>query len=274
MNIRCKVCMAGAMVLGLGGLGAWAMLREPPAPVVVPEPQAKAVEHASAQQVLAGSLERLHTEALAHFHADPKNGFYRMAPVYQKVVKEWKTPWFSVGELDHAQPIPFQKDMERIHQGAVKDFLTPRSADQEQPAPTFAIVFDEKKYDRTKKVWEAKNIDLIGLVKHPEPVVYVSEKITPNMTRQDTPPTRMLDEFELGGLAMLHKGENLFARSSDGVIRLLGAVRTEAECVSCHREKKEGDLLGAFSYTLREAEYKRVPFGASRPPGPVQKEAK
>ena len=33
-------------------------------------------------------------------------------------------------------------------------------------------------------------------------------------------------------------------------------------CTSCHSSKTEGALLGAFSYTLREAEYRQPPgFG-------------
>ena len=66
------------------------------------------------------------SEALAHFHADPQNGMARMPPVFEKVVKEWKTPWFSPGDLDTDEPIPFAKDMDRIHGGSVKDFLSPK----------------------------------------------------------------------------------------------------------------------------------------------------
>ena len=109
-------------------------------------------------------------------------------------------------------------------------------------------------------------IDLIGLIKHATPVVYLSEKVAV-MDKAEEAPTRPLAEFEFAGLQALHKGDSLFGRSRDGVIRLLGAVRAETSCVACHDGKKEGDLLGAFSYVLRAAEYeRRLPY--SGPPGP------
>src|SRR5262249_39580107 len=69
-------------------------------------------------------------------------------------------------------------------------------------------------------------------------------------------PTRPLDFFESAGMEALRKGENLFVRSKDNTIRMLGGVRADTECLSCHGGKKKGDLLGAFSYTLRIAEYR------------------
>ena len=260
---------ASLLVLGMAGTGAWALLRERPEPIV-PQSQPDPVPHAKASQVLAGAMERLHQEALTHFHADPKNGFARMPPVFEKVVKEWKTPWFSSGELDHEETIPFPKDMQRIHESSLKEFLSPKTLLKDAPPTAFRIEFDETKYDRTKKHWEAKSVDLIGLVKKANPVVYISEKVA-QMQSGDEAPTRPLDEFEAAGLQALMKGDNLFGRSREGVIRLLGAVRAEATCVSCHAGKHEGDLLGAFSYALREAEYARVPFG-NRPAGqPIPK---
>lgn len=266
----CKIWCVGASVavLGLATAGGWYLLRPKPAPVV-PDSEPAPVAHATPKQVLAGTLERLHREALAHFHADPANGHRRMPPVFEKVAKEWKTPWFSPGDLEKDEPIPFSKDMKHIHDTSVNDFLSPKPTvanDGQQPAVFWPI----GKFDKEQKVWEAKSVDLIGLLKNPEPVVYDSERMT-DMDDPDHPPTRLLDPFEQAGLQALTKGENLFGRSRDGVIRLLGAVRAEASCVKCHRDKKEGDLLGAFSYVVREAQYAQVPFGAGRSPGPIHK---
>lgn len=271
MSCCCKKtwCVGVALLTcGLAGTGAWALLRNQPEPAVE-RSALESVKHARPPQVLAATLERLHQEALAHFHADPQNGLRRMPPVYHKVVKEWKMPWYSSGELDHEEAIPFPKDMQRIHEASLKDFLASDAKVETTKQQPLAIVFDETKYDRKRKLFEAKSVDLIGLIKKAEPVVYVSEKVAA-MASQDEAPTRPLDEFEFAGLQALQKGDNLFGRSRDGVIRLLGSVRAEASCVSCHAGKQEGDLLGAFSYVLREAEYKNVPFG-SRPvqPKPV-----
>ena len=271
MKVQCKICCVGASlaILGLAAAGVWGLWRERPAPVVV-ETKPVVNPHAKAPQVLAGALERLHAEALAHFHADPKNGFGRMPPVFEKVVKEWKTPWFSSGELDQVEAIPFAKDMQHIHDGSVKDFLSPRTLTPQTNPRSYVMASDESKYDRSKKVWEAKSVDLIGLVKHETPVVYVSEKVA-QWQGQGEVPTRPLDEFELAGLHVLAKGDNLFGRARDEAIRLLGAVRAETSCIMCHEDKKEGDLLGAFSYVVREAEYTRGFLGGKRMPMEAKK---
>jgi hypothetical protein len=267
MRIPCKVCCVGAGLAVVGAAIAGATLWWPqPEPVAPrPTPLAPAVTpHGTPQEVLASALQRLHGEALAHFHADPQNGLRRMPPVYEKVVKEWKTPYFSSGELDREEPIPFAKEMGKIHEHSVGEFLSPSPVQPENAAPTIpAIVFDGKNYNRAKKAWEAKSIDLIGLIKHETPVVYVSEKVA-ELERGDAAPTRALDEFELAGLMALQGGENLFGRSREGVIRLVGSVRAEASCLNCHHQKREGDLLGAFSYVLREATYAQLPWNAKR----------
>ena len=264
MSVRCKSCCVATSlaIMALAGVGGWTLWRDRQEPVVTPE-KTRANPHAKAPEVLAGALERLHAEALAHFHADPKNGYARMPPVFEKVVKEWKTPWFSSGELDRQEEIPFVKDMQHIHDGSLKNFLAPHTLQAKADARTYAIITEAGKYDRNRKAWEAKSIDLIGLVKSDTPVVYVSEKVA-EWAGDGELPTRPLDEFELAGLHDLAKGDNLFGRSREGVIRLLGAVRAESSCVACHEDKKEGDLLGAFSYVLREAEYKRGFFGGRK----------
>ena len=67
-------------------------------------------------------------------------------------------------------------------------------------------------------------------------------------------PTRPLDRFERFGLGTLRQGQDLFiATESDG-LRMIGAVRSTSQCVVCH-DCQRGDLLGAFTYTLkRDAE--------------------
>ena len=59
--------------------------------------------------------------------------------------------------------------------------------------------------------------------------------------------------------ALREVGEEVFARSRDDTMRALGAICAKQECLSCHSDRQEGDLLGAFSYTLRVAEYKMLP---------------
>ena len=64
--------------------------------------------------------------------------------------------------------------------------------------------------------------------------------------------TRTLDGFEEAALPTLREGEDLFIASKGETVRMLGALRATKTCQQCH-DADVGDLLGAFSYTLRRA---------------------
>ena len=64
--------------------------------------------------------------------------------------------------------------------------------------------------------------------------------------------TRTLDGFEEAALPTLREGEDLFIASKGETVRMLGALRATKTCQQCH-DAEVGDLLGAFSYTLRRA---------------------
>jgi hypothetical protein len=96
--------------------------------------------------------------------------------------------------------------------------------------------------------WQLRTLDLVGLVLHDEPVAYVSANL-PRMDELREAPTRPLDTFELAGLESIRGGNDLFVRGAPKNARMLGAIRSDKQCVACHGGKR-GDLLGAFSYTL------------------------
>ncbi len=96
--------------------------------------------------------------------------------------------------------------------------------------------------------WEFSRVQLIGLVKHPQPVAFEADR-APDAKDVSEIPTRSLDAFELRGLTKLRAGENLYVEQHPGdKARVLGPVYAGASCVSCHQ--KTGELLGAFSYTF------------------------
>ena len=97
--------------------------------------------------------------------------------------------------------------------------------------------------------WRVQTLDLVSLLLHDEPRVYVSDHL-PAMGKPHNTPTRPLDRFERFGLETLERGEDLFVSEAEGGLRMLGAVRSVKQCVKCHGGGR-GDLLGAFSYTLR-----------------------
>ncbi len=99
--------------------------------------------------------------------------------------------------------------------------------------------------------WEVQRLELVSLLLHEEPAVYVSERL-PVMDQRHGTPTRPLDRFERYGLDALGRGEDLFVSEAGDGLRMLGAVRSAKQCLACHGGRR-GDLLGAFSYTLKPA---------------------
>lgn len=96
---------------------------------------------------------------------------------------------------------------------------------------------------------EVLRLELLGLVVHPEPVVYVSDHL-PAMHELRAAPTRSPDEFERASLEKLRLGESIVSASSAEGNRMLGAIRSGTRCVTCQGGRR-GDLLGAFSYQWR-----------------------
>ena len=73
--------------------------------------------------------------------------------------------------------------------------------------------------------WKVRTLELVSLLLHDEPAVYVSDHL-PRMEHRSGIPTRPLDRFERFGLGAVRQGEDLFiAAESDGV-RMVGAVRS------------------------------------------------
>ena len=82
-----------------------------------------------------------------------------------------------------------------------------------------------------------------------QPSVYVLDEIaTPPLARQAK--RRPLDEFERLGLDAVRRGEEL-VWTREAPTRMFGAIRAKADCLHCHANAKEGDLLGAFTYYLK-----------------------
>jgi hypothetical protein len=100
--------------------------------------------------------------------------------------------------------------------------------------------------------WELRTLDLVGLLLHEEPVAYVSAHL-PRMDELREAPNRPPDAFEAAALERLRRGEDLVVAGGPDEMRMLGSVRSARECVGCHGGQR-GDLLGAFSYTLRRAD--------------------
>lgn len=163
------------------------------------------------------------------------------------------TVLWSTGDLEARSAPTISSDHEasrELHSSSLIDFVHLRgfgyARDRNQVAG-----FQSHRFSQAPPApaeWTLRTIDLIGLVRHDQPVAYVSANL-PQMEELRDAAWRPLDDFENLGLESFRKGEDMFVRDGSGGRRLLGAIRNTKQCVTCHGGAR-GDLLGAFSYTL------------------------
>jgi hypothetical protein len=139
-----------------------------------------------------------------------------------------------------------------LHESGVVDFAHPWGfgylKDRRHVAGFQAHQFSE--VPEPTESWVVHRLDLVGLLMYPQPVAYLSDHL-PRMDELREAPTRPLDSFESAALERLRQGEDLHVVPTSGGLRMLGAIRSARQCVACHGGQR-GDLLGAFSYILRQ----------------------
>jgi hypothetical protein len=96
--------------------------------------------------------------------------------------------------------------------------------------------------------WAMRRLELVSLLKHDTPRVYVSDSL-PSMDELQEAPTRPLNTFETDAIPRLVESEDIVARATTNRIEMVGAIRAAKQCTACH-EVQRGQLLGAFTYTL------------------------
>jgi hypothetical protein len=102
--------------------------------------------------------------------------------------------------------------------------------------------------DRPPARWQVNRLELVSLLRHETPQVYVANEL-PQMDELADVPYRSLNDFEKNALPMLECDEDVVVEQQPDRILMLGAVRAAADCLRCH-EGNRGKLLGAFSYEL------------------------
>lgn len=204
----------------------------------------------------------LHERAVALFINSPGFGYIRMPrpserglasssrrePAPLQPGPRFTSAW-SPGEWERPSPED-EAHLADILRGDIWDFADPRDAGFLKDRRHVAGFLPHRIRDVSEsKRWNVQSLELVSLLLHDEPVVYVSDRI-PQMDRTRNVPTRPLDRFEWSGLARLRDGEDLFLSQGAEGLRMLGAVRSLKQCVACHGGER-GELLGAFSYQLR-----------------------
>lgn len=148
----------------------------------------------------------------------------------------------------------------KFHRGSYLDFVNAQGFGYMRDLDHVAG-FQSHRFDRVplftpfrpQQVWLLRQLDLISLLKHPEPVAYVSADL-PRMDELRHAPTRDLDVFEHKALAALQRGEDIEVASNREQIRMVGSLRAAEQCLRCHHVE-HGDLLGALSYRLQAVEH-------------------
>jgi hypothetical protein len=210
-------------------------------------------------------LYRLHTDNVRQFIDQPGFGFDRMANISEDWIKwqmshahdkesiyqpeKWLPSDAPVGDIfTSASLIP----LNQLHYSSVFDFVNPAGFGYVKSRTEVAGFQSHRfsKYPTSTTGWSVRTVELVGILVHDTPAVYLSEHL-PRMDELKGAKTRPLDVFEKEGLAELEKGEELFVRGKDDSARMMGAIRNAKQCVECHGGQR-GDLLGAFSYRLKK----------------------
>jgi hypothetical protein len=211
-------------------------------------------------------LKRLHEETFNNFVNSPGFGVVRMAPLsalhFPSRLENRRTPdeainqpnpssgyFLSTDDLQKARPAGRSHPLAQLHMSGLLDFVNVSGFGYIKDRDHVAG-FQSHGFSKMPETAELRiqRLELIGLVKHAKPVVYVGKEL-PRMEELKGAPTRGLSDFELVGVAALARGDDLFVCETPQSVLMVGAIRSVAQCVDCHGGER-GDLLGAFSYSL------------------------
>jgi hypothetical protein len=208
-------------------------------------------------------LQQLHEHAVALFINSPGFGVARMGnpnawslasglrrePVPRQPAPRTPREW-SPGDGDQT-PDGIESPLGAILEASILDFVNPSGFGYIKDR-RHVTGFETHRFGQVPapaKRWTVQTLELVSLLLNVEPAVYVSDHL-PKMEPHRDVPIRPLDRFERFGLGNLRHGEDLFIASERESVRMIGAVRSTSQCMVCH-DCQRGDLLGAFTYTLK-----------------------
>jgi hypothetical protein len=203
------------------------------------------------------ALRELHEETNRHFTRAAGFGFMRMPSVSEYVLRLEPRPELNMPlAVDLTTPKPTRSELFGKHQAAVLDFVEPDRLGYVKPqrraagfeAHGFASLPEQLSGDDRKAQWQIARLELVSLLRHDEPRVYIAATL-PQMDQLDDVPHRPLNAFEDGALPKLISSKDLVLDSQPKRIQMLGSIRAASKCIECH-EGPRGKLLGAFSYEI------------------------
>jgi hypothetical protein len=166
---------------------------------------------------------------------------------------ENKNPGLSSSGAEKASTLLAEDSLWTMHREGYLDFLDPKRFGYVKDHRS-AAGFQPHEFSRLpylpEETWRIERLELVSLLKHDEPVAYLSQRLPRMQDLQET-KIRSLDAFEKEALLALQQGADLKVDQASSRIQMVGSVRAAQQCLKCHNAER-GDLLGAFSYTLRK----------------------
>jgi hypothetical protein len=215
----------------------------------------------------AWALRELHESTYSHFSTAAGFGNSRM-PSIRHLVIEWEPR--SPLVMPYAVSIESPNDnaeLYGVHVAAMDSFLASdrqgyvRSVEEVAGFESHGMGAMPKPWrDAPPAKWQVSRLELVSLLRHDEPRVYVAETM-PMMEELADVPQRPLNDFESDALPQLASQKDIVFRDEADHIEMLGAVRAGKTCLECHKGNR-GKLLGAFSYEITPIAEPDEPKGA------------
>ncbi len=227
------------------------------------------------------ALRLVHARRVDQFVNAEGFGVGRMSRPSPSMMRYYNRAREAVADFDEASPppssaetadmpaakLPAQAKAELrlgpLHEDALRDFANPDSFGYVQDVDHVAG-FEPHGFTELPRIrlsdksvrWLTVRVELVSLLKHERPMVYVSAHL-PKMSELADAPVRPLDEFEAGALEKLRRGEDVVDEVNVKGLRMLGSIRAVRQCLKCHQIQR-GSLLGAFSYEFQRDPPPRV----------------
>jgi len=146
--------------------------------------------------------------------------------------------------------------LRRMHEAFVEAFIDSQGFGKRRVTPMMARM---RQYQFEGVGEDARcvlDVELVGVARHDPPVVHRAGFMGFQHRDDDAtlpaPPTstRGLHPWEREALSTLVGGADIVVHAGAGGERLMGSIRARPECLACHRDRREGEVLGALSYGL------------------------
>lgn len=149
---------------------------------------------------------------------------------------------------------PRQDELLRMHDDFVLAFVRSEGFGRMRVTPMMRVMNGYRTRGETP-LW-VQDLQLIGIARHDPPVVFSSgfqgfQHSEEGMALAPRREGRPLSDLERADVRALEEGQRLVVQPHGDALRVVGPISAGDECLGCHKDKRAGDLLGAFVYTLR-----------------------